>query len=350
MSKISIIANFYKSEKFIPKLIDSVIAQTYQDWELVCVNDCSPWGDLNVLRKYANKEPRILIINNEENMGISKAKFEGIKYATGKYLMFIDGDDWLEPEALERCIEPAEKNDVDMVVMSSQKVLYRFIAWKKVKSINRDVNRIIAQPELFDKYYINFFGINMFSVTYWGKLIRRDAFDRANLRPSEKDYSEDEIFNMLLFPHLRSMYMLDYVGYNWRWGGITSGRLANNVERTIKLLTFVLDFYEQRLQLLDLYQYERGYQFLTIELVNYLVANVSDVASKDLCPPQLVPLLKKYINTINEHTDYLAGCNGSKYDAVFSGDVEMIYSYCRQSYKKRFIEKYIKRIIHSIID
>lgn len=348
MAYISIIANFYKSEKFIPKLIESVKRQSYTDWELICVNDCSPMNDLAVILKYAKTDSRIIVVNNKFNMGISKAKFEGIRHAIGKYLMFIDGDDWLEPEALERCLEPAEKYNVDMVIMSSQKVLHRFWNLKKNKSINNDVNRVISQPELFDKYYINFFGINLFSVTYWGKLIRREAFDRANLTPSNRDYSEDLIFNMLLFPHLKSMYMLDYIGYNWRWGGITSGRLSASIDREIKLLTFVLDFYERRLNLLNTYHYDKAYKWLTIELVNYLIANVSFIASKDNCDQRLLGFIDNYIKIVNEHKEHLNGCNSEKYVAIFSGNPQTVYSYCRKLYKQHYLKYSIKKIVHKL--
>jgi len=347
---ISIIANFYKSERFIPKLVNSVIQQTYQDWELICVNDCSPQDDLKVLLKFADKDKRIKIVNNKENLGISRAKFEGIKHATGKYLMFIDGDDWLEPEALAKCIEPAEQYDVDMVIMSSQKVLYWGFPVKKNVSYNSDVNRVISQPELFDRYYLNFFGINLFSVTYWGKLIRRDAFDRAHLEPSGLDYSEDEIFNMMLFPHLRSMYMLDYVGYNWRWGGITSGRLAATIKRVIKLLTFVMNFYDRRMQLIVQYNYEKAKRPLTIELVNYLISEISSIASNKECDENLLLFIKQYLEKIHDNRQYLFDCKGEKYDVIFNGNAKDVYLHCYNLYHKNIVKNTIKRIVHSIVD
>lgn len=347
---ISIIANFYKSEKYIPQLINSVLNQTYQDWELICVNDCSPQNDLQVLETFANKDKRIKIVDNKQNLGISKAKFEGIKHATGKYLMFIDGDDWLEPEALERCVEPAEKYDIDMVVMSSQKVLYCGFPLKKVLSVNTNVNSVISQPELFDKYYINFFGKNIFSVTYWGKLIRRDAFDRANLEPSKLDYSEDEIFNMLLFPHLRSMYMLDYVGYNWRWGGITSGRLAATVKREMKMLSFVMDFYDQRMGLLEKYSYDKAKRPLTVELVNYLIVSISSIATTEECSEELLGFIEKFANKVKDNRQYLAECHGEKYDIILNGTAKDVYSYCRGLYKKDIVKNTIKKFVHKFVD
>lgn len=349
MPQISIIANFYKSENFIPQLIQSVINQSYQDWELICVNDCSPMNDLEIINYYAKRDSRIIVISNPKNLGISKSKFEGIKKARGKYLMFIDGDDWLENEALERCVKPAEKYDIDMVIMSSQKVLLKgFIRYKRPWK-NKDVHRIISQPELFDKYYINFFGINLFSVTYWGKLIRKDAIDRACLSPSDSDYSEDEIFNMMLFPHLKSMYMIDYIGYNWRWGGITSGRLKNTEQRQIRLLSFVLNFYDRRMALLNYYKYEKAKRFLTIELVNYLIEGISSVAHFSTPSNTLRLFLIKYLQKIKDNQRYISDMQTPKYLAVFSNSADELYSYCHSIYKKNYCRNQFKTLLHHLV-
>lgn len=352
MATVSIIANFYKSEKFIPQLIKSVICQTYTDWELICVNDCSPQNDLCILRMYAAKEHRIKIVDNKTNLGISKAKFEGIRHATGKYLMFIDGDDWFEPEAIERCVDPAERYDLDMVMMGYQKALKVLgrVLYKKKEPNRNDLNRVITNPELFDKYYINFFGVNLFIHSYWGKLIRREVLENAALQPSNTDYHEDVKFNMQLFPHLKSIQFIDYIGYNWRWGGITSGRLASTEKRTLNLLTFVLDFYHERLQLLKQYNYEKGFRYLTIELVNYLIVNVSNIASAKGASEQLISLIKNYADVIQINKEYLAGCEGDKFDVVLSGDTSAIYSFCRDQYKKNYLKNNLKKIVHKFAE
>lgn len=352
MATVSVIANFYKSEKYIPQLIESIIVQTYTDWELICVNDCSPQNDLYILQQFAAREHRIKIVDNKTNLGISKAKFEGIRHATGKYLMFIDGDDWLEPEAIERCVDPAERYNLDMVMMGYQKVLKMLghNLYKKTEANRFDLNRVITNPELFDKYYINFFGVNLFIHSYWGKLIRRAAFERAALQPSNTDFHEDVRFNMLLFPHLNSIQFIDYIGYNWRWGGITSGRLATTEKRTLKLLAFVLEFYHERLQLLKQYNYEKGFRYLTIELVNYLIVNVSNIASDKTASDRLISLIKEYVDVIRTNKVYLDGCVGTKFDVVLRGNSSLVYSFCRDQYKKNYLKNNFKKIVHLFSD
>lgn len=346
MCKVSIIANFYKSEKYIPRLVKSVLNQTYTDWELICVNDCSPGKDSELLHAYAEKDTRIKVIDNKENQGISKAKFIGISASQGEYLMFIDGDDWLEPLAIGRCVEPAEKYHIDMVVMGSQKLLLPFNY--KVKGVFGDVNRVIRNPELFDRYYVNFFGCNMFSVTYWGKLIRKEAFLRAKLVASPSDYSEDLIFNMMLFPHLESLYFIDYIGYNWRWGGITSGRLVMNQKRVFKLLDFVKEFYSRRFALLSEYKYEKGYSYLTIELVNYLYDNIVNLASRKTPTADVLNYISEYVKFSKPYLHYIKNWNTERLDVFQTGDEKAIYDYCHQLYMKSFFRNTLKRLVHKL--
>ncbi len=215
---ISIIANFYKSEAYIPKLIESVLDQNYNDWELVCVNDCSPGNDLDILKKYAEKDSRIRIVNNEINLGICKAKYRGIQEAKGSYLCFIDGDDWLEPEALQRMIEPALKYDLDFVCMDSQKVL-PFLRYKVPFCVDPKYKERVIEIDIkegegrrnFEDLYRNFFGKYLFMVTYWGKLIKKELIEESGFSPPSSVISEDLVFTMTLFPHIKKMMFVDYI-------------------------------------------------------------------------------------------------------------------------------------------
>lgn len=231
MPKISIVATFYNSEKYIRKLIDSVLAQTYNDWELICVDDCSPGNDFSILKEYEKKDSRIRIISNKKNYGISKAKFRGIQESQGQYLCFIDGDDWLEPNALKFMIEPAIEDELDMVCMNSRKVL-PYIGYSKNSCVNREFYNKVLQIDTkegegrinFERLYVNFFGINIFNVTYWGKLIKKSLIIDSKFTPPESVIGEDQVFTMTIFPYVKRMMFVDYIGYNWRWGGLHLGK------------------------------------------------------------------------------------------------------------------------------
>lgn len=343
--KISIIANFYNSERFIPKLIKSILAQTYHNWELICVNDCSQMNDLDVIQSYAKVDSRIIVVDNKKNLGIAKAKFEGIKHAKGEYLMFIDGDDWLEPESLQKCIEPAEKYGIDMVLMGTQRVLYRYFTLYKKKNPLNNTNKIISKPEVFDNYFINFFGVNLFPASFWGKLIRRSVIEKANPQPAPQNYCEDLWFNIQIWPMINSIYMLDYIGYNWRYGGLTCGKIKPTEKNVIKLLSYILEFFQMRMEILNKYEYLNAKRFLTIELVNYIIGCISSIANDENISPQIYNIITEYINVFSENERFVSDCVGEKYDAFRVKDVRRIYLYCLKVHKKNKVRNMIKRFI-----
>ena len=95
MTKISIIVPVYNTEKFLEKCLNSLIKQTLKDIEIICINDGSIDNSLQILRKFANKDKRIQIIN-QTNSGLSIARNAGINKATGEYIGFVDSDDWVD--------------------------------------------------------------------------------------------------------------------------------------------------------------------------------------------------------------------------------------------------------------
>ena len=109
--KVSIVVPVYKSEKYLRKLIESMIKQTYSNIEIILVDDGSPDNSGVICDEYANKDSRILVIH-KENGGTCDARNTGLKKASGYYLMFADGDDWLEEDCVEylvKLIEDKEK-------------------------------------------------------------------------------------------------------------------------------------------------------------------------------------------------------------------------------------------------
>ena len=89
---ISIVVPVYNVEKYLPQCLDSLIGQTYQDLEIICVNDGSTDGSFKILKQYAEKDQRVRILNRE-NRGVSESRNEGIHYVKGDWLMFVDSDD-----------------------------------------------------------------------------------------------------------------------------------------------------------------------------------------------------------------------------------------------------------------
>jgi glycosyltransferase involved in cell wall biosynthesis len=111
--KISIITTVYNIEKYISKCIESLLAQTYKDIEIIIVDDCGNDGSMEIVSRYDDE--RIKIIKHSENMGAGWARRHGIEAATGDYIITIDGDDWISPTFIEDLVNNAKETNADIV-------------------------------------------------------------------------------------------------------------------------------------------------------------------------------------------------------------------------------------------
>lgn len=118
MKKVSIVVPLYKSADFMPVLIDSILNQTYKNIELILVDDESPDTSGKIAEEYAEKDPRIKVIH-KKNGGCCDARNRGLELVTGDYLMFADGDDWMELDCVEYLVGLAENNNCEMAMSDS---------------------------------------------------------------------------------------------------------------------------------------------------------------------------------------------------------------------------------------
>lgn len=112
--KVSILIPIYNVEKYLRQCLDSVVGQTLKDIEIICINDGSKDGSLDIIKEYAKKDPRIVIIN-KENSGYGDSMNQGLKKAKGEYIGIVESDDWIEPDGMERMYEYAKTYDVEVV-------------------------------------------------------------------------------------------------------------------------------------------------------------------------------------------------------------------------------------------
>ena len=111
--KISVIVPTYNIENEITRCVESILRQTYQNLEIILVNDGSTDGTLNVLQELSQRDPRIRVIN-KSNEGVTRARLDGVKAATGDWIGFVDGDDYVEPMMFETLLENVYQYDADI--------------------------------------------------------------------------------------------------------------------------------------------------------------------------------------------------------------------------------------------
>jgi glycosyltransferase involved in cell wall biosynthesis len=121
MSLISVIVPIYNVEKYLTRALDSILAQTYHDWEAILVDDGSIDKSGSIADEYAQKDERFKVIH-KENGGLSDARNVGTEHVTGEYLLFLDSDDFLHPQLMELCIQVAQRDSSDLVAFTYDRV------------------------------------------------------------------------------------------------------------------------------------------------------------------------------------------------------------------------------------
>lgn len=170
LPKISIIVPVYKAEPYLHRCVDSILAQTFTDWELILVDDGSPDQSGKICDEYAKKDQRVKVIH-KVNGGVSSARQKGLDEARGEYTIHADPDDWAEPNMLEELYNEASKKEADMV-MCDFICEYKsggVICKQEIKSSHADdiLKKMFAQQ---------------LHGSCWNKLIRRECYDKYNIR------------------------------------------------------------------------------------------------------------------------------------------------------------------------
>ena len=136
--KVSIIVPMYNAEKFIGKTIESVLSQTYENWEMLIMNDVSTDNSLAVVSEFVKKDKRIKIVNTEKNVGVVKGRNFLIELASGKYIAFLDSDDYLHSEKLEKQIK----------FMKEKNASISCTEYTRVRENGEKINEVIIKPEI----------------------------------------------------------------------------------------------------------------------------------------------------------------------------------------------------------
>ena len=166
--RVSVIIPNYNAGRYIDKCINSVLNQTYKNIELIIIDDGSIDESLNIIKEYSNKYKNILVMR-QQNLNASIARNRGIENASGRYLMFIDSDDILYPDAIKKMVEIIEKDESDMVIGNFYVIDERDIL--KEKCIFTEEDRVEDKPIILNKIAPN----------PSNKLYRLDIIEKYNI-------------------------------------------------------------------------------------------------------------------------------------------------------------------------
>lgn len=189
-NKVSVIVPVYNCEDSIERCIKSILSQTYQNIEVIAIDDGSKDSSGMICDKLAKEDERLIIIH-QENSGVSKARNKALKIAKGKYIQFVDSDDYLADYATKSLVDAANKTGADLVIADFYRVIKNRISTKgkikskKVFSLQEYADHMIKDPA--DYYY----GV------LWNKLYKRSIIEKNHLSMLEDiNWCEDFLFNL----------------------------------------------------------------------------------------------------------------------------------------------------------
>ena len=212
--KLSIIIPVYNAEKYLAKCLDSVLAQTFKDLEIICVDDGSKDNSLNILNEYQRRDERIKVFH-KENGGANSARKLGLEKAKGTYIGFVDSDDWIESNMFERLYTLANKYDLDLVTSGYyQEGNYISISYDNIPQgiyLKNDMedfrNQVIFNLKSKDM------GV---SGAFWNKLFKAKILKKVT--PSIPDtikFSEDKMTVILFALECKSAMVLKEAYYHY---------------------------------------------------------------------------------------------------------------------------------------
>ena len=230
MPKVSIIVPVYNVERYLRQCLDSLVDQTYQNIEIICVDDGSTDASSEILTEYALKNSKVRVIR-QENSGLSVARNVGFSFATGEYVMYVDSDDWIDVCACEKAVFKAEEHAADLVMWpyirefpnrSAPKVIFSeektFHAAECRELQRRMVGLLgteLAHPENADAL-----------CTVWGKLYLRELIAQNDIHFTDLQRIgtyEDGLFNLHYLAHVKNAtYIPDYLSHYRKNSGMTS--------------------------------------------------------------------------------------------------------------------------------
>lgn len=205
MVKISVIVAVYNVDKYIDKCIKSILGQTFKEFELLLINDGSTDKSREICESYFNGNEKIKLIN-KSNGGLSDARNLGLDIAKGEYITFVDGDDSIDSDYLERLYNNAVSNDADISACSFKRIIGDAIIYEDIREIAITLNRNEAMEEYLKES-------KTCSVIACCKLFKKEIFN--NIRFPLGRIHEDNFTAHLLINKCNKYSYISYCGYNY---------------------------------------------------------------------------------------------------------------------------------------
>lgn len=244
---VSIIVPLYNGEQTIERCLTSIRNQSYRNIEVLIVNDGSKDHSMKVLKKFKERDPRFHILN-KGNSGVSDSRNLGMKYAKGKYMQFVDSDDWIVRDATETFVTAAETNNCDMIITDYHRVVNHKIYIKG--HIPED--GLISRRKFAE--YMMKAPANFYYGVMWNKFFRTEIIKSHKIKCSrDLNWCEDFLFNLEYLQYVRDVCVIKKPIYYYvkTKGSLVSTQI--NLKQTIRTKRILFDYYKDLYKSIDLY-------------------------------------------------------------------------------------------------
>lgn len=200
--EISIIVPVYNSSQYLEKCIESILNQTFKNFELILVNDGSTDHSGKICDAYATQDHRVRIIH-KQNGGVSSARNAGLRLVKGEYICFVDGDDWIFEDMLLNLNQLSKRTKSDITVCSHFREINGSVVYHNKENVILEMNNIEAMKQLFTGKYFRF--------AVWGKLYKASCFQ--NIQYPENRRLDDLPTTYKIFANANKVTFTSYPGY-----------------------------------------------------------------------------------------------------------------------------------------
>ena len=262
MPKFSIIIPVYNVEQYIKKCLDSVINQTYKNYEVIVVNDGTKDNSMDIVKNYDVK------IVNQKNAGLSAARNTGVKHASGEYIVFLDSDDYIEKDLLDK-LNKSSKNKPDIIRYQIQEVKDNEVI-NKYEEIGFDG---LTGVEAFKKIAAYHFVENA-----WCYAIKKEYYDKEKYEFKKGTIHEDFGLIPLVIIKAKKVNSIPFIGYNYvqREASIMS---TKNYEKTKKKVTDFYNHYKYLINEID--KTDLDSKYFKSFIANSLVLKICELEKED---------------------------------------------------------------------
>lgn len=275
MAYVSVIVPAYNAEKCIERCVESILRQDYTDLELIVVDDGSKDSTPEILDRLADADPRMKVIH-QKNAGVSATRNNAIDVAQGKYIQFLDADDWLTSDSTKLLVRTAEEKEADLVIAD----FYRVVGENLSRKGNILTDKVLSREEYAE--YMMESPADYYYGVLWNKLYRRDLIEKYHIRMDEKvNFCEDFIFNLEYVLHCERICALQVPVYYYvkTDGSLVAANL--NPLRILEMKTSVFRYYSKFMKdILD----DEKYQAERLSIAGFLINAASDEMTIPMMP------------------------------------------------------------------